>query len=604
MRSVENLELKSLRGAAGVHSPRTPAHLASDELARLQLLNHAIEFCTPADAAADSAVLTPEQQSALSARHSAKRLSEAELVSYLTPLLHRWLCEGGPRQFRCLVNSEAVVWLPMAQDKPQFDRKPDLWLGPYFLATAELPGESAMETAAAAVADHAARDYLYVFGRPSSVDWHDACFPLAAKNDMTNEAVGQLMEYLIALSSAVSRPEHVSSRGMAFGVQGFHLLEAQRGVITHSETGKWTQGGSGPRLRTFFSVASAWELGVEYFCEQLQVLPVRALGAGAFGRVIEVERRGADPSTPAERLALKVVLGADVYRLVVERLRLSSLLESGQSSGSPLELRSVLPSCVEKLQVQPGGAGSGALGAAAAAFLLQPVGERLLLKTLLSKSDDFALALRALHTLHAHGQTHGDPRLPNLLRRVAAASDRQLRATVLQAPNRAGVWNPQCDLVQRHRQRLQTGGAAGDAACASPASESSSALAAVVASSPAASHPPAAATSGNCKLQPAGSLFWIDFAAPNVAAERNTRQLGVRNDLLLFLCYLCGVLPESAQGQSLAEQAAPLLERWWTLTQLGQAAGAAEDEAVKALSSAMFDFVCTHTNRLQQVGNN
>lgn len=473
----------------------SPAHLAIRVNNQLRAQRDAdLTFVEPSDGSG-SPVLDAEQQALVVAVNS-----EAAMVARLTPYLWRWLCGEGTPAYRCLVNSETKKWLEVEPGEGQLNQKPDLWLGPAYLVEQLLapaaaedngPEQEAATVRADVMASAATQSFPYVFGKPASKRWFDSVFPLAAKLSLTDTAMGEEMIYLKHLSDT----NHPFSRGMAYDKKTFVLLKCVNKKIAWRMQGRWVQRGAGEQIRSFFSVESAWESAVAHCCTILAVQPVRYLGCGGTARVIEVR------NTDGQLLALKTVLEPNLEHLASEFCRLRTLISDVQS---PAALRGVLPDAVGSHVELP--------DKSAACFLLSPVGEGIECDVVKSRSA-FRPVFTALRTLHANGQRHGDPRLPNLLRR-----------------RRVSTRTGEASLVAKLGQLTLSASsqAAASSSSSSPADSNNIRV----------SHPISLASSTSAASP--SSLMWVDFMMSNARTTLDSGEHRFDEDLLLFVGHLAG----------------------------------------------------------------
>jgi hypothetical protein len=484
----------------------SPAHLAVRVNKQLQAQRDAdVAFEEPADGSGTPVLVAEEQALVNDVR------SESAMVARLTPYLWRWLCGENTPAHRCLVNSETKKWLEVEPGEGQLNRKPDMWLGPAYLVE-QLPapaagGGNAPEQEAAGVRAEVAKSagtqhVPYVFGKPVSNRWFDSVFPLAAKLSLTDEAMGEEMIYLKHLSDA----DHPFSRGMAYDKTTFVLLKCVNKKIAWRMHGRWTQRGAGEQIRAFFSIESEWEAAVGRCCAILAVQPVRFLGCGGTARVIEVRH------SSGQLLALKTVLEPHLEQLASEYCRLRALVNRAQAPDSAAAaLRAVLVDAVGSHVELP--------DKSAACFLLSPVGEAVDRREVLKSRKSFRSVFHALRVLHVSGERHGDPRLPNLLRRTRS-SPRAAEPSLV--------------------ARLATLRVAPVAAAS--ASSSSSSHSAVHVHDPIV--PPGALGPGLDAAAAAPSaadplsVVWVDFMVSNARTELDSGDHRFDEDLLLFVSYL------------------------------------------------------------------
>ncbi len=404
--------LSLLSAPAGLISPSlSPANIASDTNEILRRTNelHVFKSLDP-DAAA---VLTPAQHAEL--RGLCSEGDEAVLVAYLTSFLIPLVHTGG----RVLVNSERYAWLRRgARSLAKFDKKPDLFVAPHYCVELKEPTDT-NNSALVSLRTRLACPFL--FGRPLSMVWYDSINVLAAKKKLTLEAEGELMIYLQWITEPLAAPAppcfNQLSRGMVFSVDEFALLKCQRGQITWKTSALWTQPGSAGLIRDFFSDAeSAWPFSIRFLCHQFGVTPLRFLGSGATGRTLLVEMR----AQPGKFKVMKVVCGQAGVLLLEHEHRFVGGLSAAQRSLSCFPRGSYFDRLIEH-SVDP----------LAAACLMDEFGEAIEQSTtdqqrtppLLTNAALFWSSFSCLHALHCGGIVHGDPRLPNLLRRRSGPID-------------------------------------------------------------------------------------------------------------------------------------------------------------------------------------
>lgn len=298
--------------------------------------------------------------------------NERAFVDWLLRRLGTCLDE---RAFHCFVNSEDHPWLrPLEAKTSGHEKKPDFWRAPRY-AVRVVTRNDGVPTGAPRL----------------GTTWLDSVFVIGAKKEPISEtAIGEVIASLQILNGRTEQP--------AFGAvvcpTEVHLLTSNAGWLAQRVVAQWTQPGTLQLLRDFFSRQSRWEIAVQYFCTAAGVRPVRALGAGASARVVEVLDQQGDC------WALKVVL-KDASHLLTEHTRLCALVD-----GAGPKLARVLPERVSTLFNM---LKCGEL--AASAYLLQPVGVPIARET-----AQLEAAWQALRTLHIHGVVHGDARLPNVIR--------------------------------------------------------------------------------------------------------------------------------------------------------------------------------------------
>jgi hypothetical protein len=171
----------------------SPAHVAVKVEKQLAQQKLSAEFKEDPNG---SAVLTPNQQADVIA---AAKISEETMVAHLSPFLWPWIHTAGA-DHRCLVNSETTPWLEVEPGVAKLNKKPDLWIGPYYIVNA-LPSPDHTTSVGLLRTDLSkSQSFRYVFGTPVHSVWNDSVFALAAKCKLSGEAFGEEIIYLKYLS--------------------------------------------------------------------------------------------------------------------------------------------------------------------------------------------------------------------------------------------------------------------------------------------------------------------------------------------------------------------------------------------------------------------
>lgn len=503
----------------------TPAHLAAQVEKHLAQQRLSSDFKEHPNG---KAVLTADEQQELT---KASKVSEKEMVEYITPFLWKWI-HTHQNDHRCLVNSEELAWLVVEPGVKNLDRKPDLFIGPYYVVnyTMKLNTTSTVTK------------YPYVFGTPMNTVWYDSIFPIAAKCKLSGEAFGEEIIYLKYLGQG----PHFFSRGMVFAADKFYLLTCHKGEITSRVIARWTDGGSGELIQNFFSVESKWESAIKHFCDIYHLIPVKHLGVGGTARVIEVIRRSStdsDSDGPVH-FALKVVLEEQVDQMSVEYERIGDLIETHQGDET---LLAVLPSAISDFNTQLDGEFGSPL---AAMFLMDPIGAPLVRDQVLSNFNTFLEVFQSLRTLHQRNICHGDPRLPNLLKRIS--------------PPRVSGRTKTLHAIY-YSEPIVTSSIPSSSISSSTSSSSSSLLS----PTPSGSH-----SSSSDK----SSYFWVDFMVYGSSALVYASNPSHRfdQDLLLFLGHLIG-------KKQTRETLASILGGYLDIIK--------HDDQFEAYSQKVFDFI-------------
>lgn len=484
----------------------SPAHLAVKVETQLRQQKLSTKFEEDPNG---TAVLTQSQQADVI---EAAKISEEQMVAHLSPFLWPWIHTAGA-DHRCLVNSETTPWLEVEPGVAKLNKKPDLWIGPYYIVNALSSPDPTTSAGLLRAELSKSQSFRYVFGTPIHSVWYDSVFALAAKRNLSGEAFGEEIIYLKYLSQG----PHSFSRGMVFDANRFYLLICQKGEITSRVIAGWNQRGSGELVRNFFSVESKWENAIRYFCHLFGVVPLRHLGSGGTGRVIEVMDVRQQLASPSDNphFALKVVLEEHLQQLTVEYERIRSLIESRNNDDV---LNSVLPHSIGDFRTQENESSTLVAGA----FLLGPVGQPLVCNEVISNQTTFVQVFQSLRILHQGGVRHGDPRLPNLLKRVQPVrhSDRH-NAAHQPEDSRSPMYSMYYDPSGRP---FAVTAASSSSASSLPTISSSASL--VSSPSPTTSHP----------------FFWVDFMIPDTSFILHSTNPSHRfhDDLLLFIGYLIG----------------------------------------------------------------
>ena len=218
------------------------------------------------------------------------------------------------------------------------------------------------------------------------------------KLKLTPSALGELLQHLQWLTAGLG-PSAVA-HGMLCAREEFYLVTAGASPVRIIQ-GRWTAAGTAAAVQNFMGAEQKWEQAVRSACSQLRLLPVRALGRGLHGLVVEA----ADEKD--ERWALKVRLDLGFPSLEQEYIALRDCVSRGVAC-LPNNVSPFLAVC-----------GTGQ------AYAMQPVGLGIQNS---SAAEHFIGAYHALRRLHEAAVFHGDPRPANLL----------LRATPVRHSTRAG----------------------------------------------------------------------------------------------------------------------------------------------------------------------
>jgi hypothetical protein len=155
----------------------------------------------------------------------------------------------------------------------------------------------------------------------------------------------------------------------------------------------------------------------------------------------------------------------------------------------------------------------------AACFLLSPVGEAVDRSEVLKSRKAFLPVFHALRVLHVSGERHGDPRLPNLLRRTRSS------------PRAA-----EPSLVAR-LATLRVAPVAAASASSSSSSHSAVHVHDPIMPSGALGPGLGAAAAAPSAADPL-SVVWVDFMVSNARTELDSGDHRFDEDLLLFVSYL------------------------------------------------------------------
>jgi hypothetical protein len=161
----------------------------------------------------------------------------------------------------------------------------------------------------------------------------------------------------------------------------------------------------------FQDAESWWCAAFRILCSDLDLVPLRFLGSGAYGRVVEVE------NTNGDRRALKVVLGrSHADQLVLEHARLVALVNAPRSqdlSLPPLPVPAWVgdaPVTVLDTEVLTSNR------TFAAAFCTGPVASHRVSVSWMKKNPlNFYEGFHTAYVLHRHSVSHGDMRPDNLV---------------------------------------------------------------------------------------------------------------------------------------------------------------------------------------------
>ena len=216
-----------------------------------------------------------------------------------------------------------------------------------------------------------------------------------AKLAINDDSRGQLYEYLCRLPS-----KH--ARGMVFDKRGFELYHVagqpgSRKALLERICGAWSAPGGKKLLRDFLSQYNPWERLLRQSLRQAGAVPIAFLGSGAFGRVLEAQRKRDEE---IERIAIKAVLAVGVPNGFSPGAEVEVMKRACQQ-GCPV----VAPSsdCIEVVESDK------VLGWF---HILGDVGTPVPVDTAQAKWRDLVEALRQLHL---KGFVHGDPRLANVV---------------------------------------------------------------------------------------------------------------------------------------------------------------------------------------------
>lgn len=346
-------------------------------MATLKLIRGGIAQLSPSTV---DAVLTTDEQAEL--ERVAKEKKEAGVVAFLTPFLKR-LClppvgddKGCPL---VMLNSEKLPWLinPAVASHRNLHTQPDLF------------------TSWAPFVEYRDGDVAGVLGAYALQ--HAGCVRQlfeAKLGPLTDSCFGELHSYMSYIPGIC--------RGMLFNSRDFWLYEANGGHPVRLIKGAWRCGGAANAIQTFFQSSLPDDPPLVSFTrvllKRLNVRPHHEggrcfLGSGATGYVFRVRDDGGNIR------ALKVMPNAS-HALVTHEF---AALQSSARAGA-----SVVPVVDGSLHLLPATGGVSGGGG----FLLQDVGEAFQLASP-QHCDEAFEALAALHRLCI---THGDPRLPNLLR--------------------------------------------------------------------------------------------------------------------------------------------------------------------------------------------
>lgn len=387
----------SLQPKLGIASTTKLAHTSLEALQAMPGgVKPAADLVASIPSSGRRAILTKQQQDEL--KRLASTGKEVDVVRYLTPHLTRLrlppaqssqslvsaaadLCEP------VLVNSEEFQWLvhPATRSNPKLNEKPDLFRSwRPFVAFRE--GK-----------ERQAQDSQFSFGRLADYRLQAAgCVReiYEAKKEFKDSDFGELCAYHLCIEGICF--------GMLFDSTRFWLYKSMYGHPMQLFQGTWTEPGGDEAVRAFFKEVPEPELLTLlrrlladlktslYFIErplENKTMERRAhLGSGGYGHVFAV----GDASSPK---ALKVILTTSSVRVAQEYQQ----LELAARSEAP-----VVPPVPGSLRTYETGGG----------YLLEEVGAPFTVASKTQCREAFA----ALAMLHSKSITHGDPRLPNLLR--------------------------------------------------------------------------------------------------------------------------------------------------------------------------------------------
>ena len=407
-RTLKELNINQL--STMISPPSTPAVVAEQTLQRLGKRDYSVWDAAAKNKLQSPPILTVEQHAAIV---TDCKTSEALLVARITPFLAPLI----NREYRVLVNSETKPWIETLRGHSKYRGKPDLWVGPYYAVRPLRSTQYKDEELAGKINTLLSQNpSSYLYGEPyhgtdrGKADlWYDSIMPIAAKLNFDNNALGEAINYTYWFSQSPIQP---STRGMLITLDKFYLLHSTKGVVTSITEAKWTDAGSAELMADHFSFDSPWTQAVRELCQKFNVTPLRFLGAGSNGRVFEV----IDNSSNRCRRALKVALGSRCGPLA-EKIPLAEkeqILIRWLIEKKP-EIVSVLPQSISDFhtlytdvaQQLPWAGG----------YLLSPVGESINVKSILQEQNGLSDLLQSLRLMHRNGVVHGDPRLPNILRR-------------------------------------------------------------------------------------------------------------------------------------------------------------------------------------------
>lgn len=381
--SLKNLHLNQL-----VSPPMTPAVVAESTLRR----TGGIKDWNSTDGIG-SPLLNAEQLNRVKDLVKENSDKESIFVACMTP----FLAECINRNYRVIANSETKPWIEILPNFSIARGKPDLWIGPYYIINSLEP--PIIKDAKIAGAIQRLRNDKFIYGVPlynNKVDlWYDSIMPIAAKLQYTATALGEAINYTYWFSQTDIQP---STRAMLITLDSFYLLKSTKGIVTNKIVkANWTDNGSKNLIMNHFDIDSPWTEAIRDLCTRFEVEPVQFLGAGSYGRVIEV----VENKPPHTRYALKVsAVPKNLALLRLENMHIKQLIAMENA-------RAVVPDFVSN-PIEVPGRHSG--------YLILPVGESIRSESML-KFDEFSEVLKCLRLLHQNNIVHGDPRLPNILRR-------------------------------------------------------------------------------------------------------------------------------------------------------------------------------------------
>jgi hypothetical protein len=383
-----SINLKNLHLNLVVSPPMTPAVVAESTLRRTD----GIKNWNSTDRIG-SPLLNAEQLKIMKDLVKENSDKESVFVACMTP----FLAECINRNYRVVANSETKPWIEILPNFNIARGKPDLWIGPYYIINSLEP--PIIKDTKIAGAIQRLRNDKFIYGVPlysNKADlWYDSIMPIAAKLQYSTTALGEAINSTYWFSQTDIQP---STRAMLITLDSFYLLKSTKGVITNQIVkANWTDNGSKNLIMNHFDIDSPWTEAIRDLCKRFEVEPVQFLGAGSYGRVIEV----VENKPPHTRYALKVsAIPKNLPLLRLENMHIQQLIAMENA-------RAVVPSFVSNLIEVPD-RHSG--------YLILPVGESIRNESMLN-FEEFSEVLNCLRLLHQNNIVHGDPRLPNILRR-------------------------------------------------------------------------------------------------------------------------------------------------------------------------------------------